>query len=349
MRQTLAANSSFGLIGTWRGVEFPDMPAHLRNQDILDLLALVRAQIPAYDQTPALRQMQGQGRNQLLRQTYLSFAQIDELILFEGTAKAFKPLLEQALADANLVPTNPEARAAVRAILSEQLEILRSARVQRQWDLLKDGALGFKGVVAWHQHNKILNAYTTTLSKIMRGIGGVNDTLEVQACVVGAGYSVPASDQTALDHQLGSSKAPSDSVYTGYQTTFLTSFLPADNNGLETTVTAASSPSSVTLDDTTGLSVGDRLHFNGAGLAAGGEFRTIATLPGSDVVTLTEALSITPPVSTVVIQGWGETGLLINGDSVLGTRSRVSDGGYAKSDTKGNFVESAVTARIVGS
>lgn len=237
-QQSLLAISAFGLIGSWAGIRFPDMPSHLRNQDIPDLLAVVRDQAPDYAQTPAIRQMQARAANALMRHTYLTFHQIGELVNFEGlTAKLFQPLLAQALADINLVPTNPEARQAVRELLAEQLELLRSARVWRQWELLKGGLLGFQSEQAWQQHNKILNAYTTTLSKIMRGIGGVNDTLEIQACVVGAGYSVPAVDQTALGHQLGSSKAPSANVYTGYQTTFLTGFCQP--------ITTASRPQSV--------------------------------------------------------------------------------------------------------
>ncbi|MGV3526556.1 MAG: hypothetical protein ACO1RX_20225 [Candidatus Sericytochromatia bacterium] len=336
----LVLNSLVGLIGTWAGIQFPDMPASLQQHRLPDLFLLVRQQAPDYAQVPGIMRQHHYCRNLLLRSTWLSANWIQELLTFEGTAKAFAPVLQQALANHNLTATNLEAKAAQREQLIEQLEILRSMRVQRQWELLKGGVLGFKSELAWEQHNKILNAYTTTLSKIMRGIAGPNETLEVQAVVVGAGYGTPSSDQTTLGNQLGSSKTPDDSVYTGYQTTFLTPFLPGDNNGVETTLATVANKSQFTLTNSAGFSQGDRV-------VIAGEKRTLQSLVGSAAV-LDQPLINLPAVDTPIRQIWAESGLLINGDLVLGTRSRISEGGYDKTDTKGIFVESAVTARIVG-
>jgi hypothetical protein len=72
---------------------------------------------------------------------------------------------------------------------------------------------------------------------------------------------------------------------------------------LSTTVSAASSASSVTLASTTGLQVGDVLGFSGGNMNAGGEFSIVATLPGANVVTLTVPLSVQPNTSVAVRHG----------------------------------------------
>lgn len=333
--QTIPAHSALGMIGTWAGWGYPDMPVSMQGQGINSLLAEVRVQDPRYADTPEIRRMTNECRAMLMRHTDLSISKINEVVGFVGTAKEFAPYIEAVTLPLPF---------AIRHQVSEQLEILRSLKIKRCFDLLNQGALGFAGQKDWEQHNKITDLLTTTLSKLLRGTGGVNDTLEVQSVIVGAGYSAPASTQTTLDHQLGTAKAPDDSTYTGYQTTFLTSFLPADNNGAYTTVATAASPTSFTLTSATGFQIGDRIEIEG-------QKRTIANLSGV-TVTLDEALSVAPTVGAEVQVIWGETGLLINGDSVLGTRSRIADGGYNKGNATTNpkaiFIESAITVRIVG-
>lgn len=345
--QKLTVDNPFALIGTWAGFEFND-PA-IQQLGVNEIVAIVRDQNPGYDQTPVISRQRHLCRELLLKHTLLGIGQIGELIHFTGTAKAFVPLLQQALTDLRLIGSI-DARPKIRAKLEAELEALRGARIARLWEMAKAGALGTAATQAWEQHNSILDAYTTTLSKIMRGTGGVNDTLEVQSCVVGAGYALPTTSDTALGHQLSTAKAPDDSSYTGYQTTFLTPFKIAENNGAETTASAVASALSLTLTSATGFATGDRVIVTGTGLSADGEKRTI-TLSGS-VVTFDTALSATPLVGAVVRQIWGETGLRINGDSVLGTHSRISDGGYDKGNggtvPKAIYVESAITLRIVG-
>jgi len=333
--QTLPAHSALGMIGTWVGWGYPDMPASMQGENINSLLAEVRSRVPNYAQTTEIVNKTREVRNLLMQHTLLGQEQIRFLLDFMGTAKEFAPYIEQATLPLHY---------AIRAKVSDELEILRSLKVRRSFDLLNQGALGFTGQQDWHQHNKITDLLTTSFSKLLRGTGGVNDTLEVQSVVVGAGYSAPASTQTALDHQLGSAKAPDDSTYTGYQTTFLTSFITTDNNGAYTTVATAASATSFTLTSATGFQTGDRIEIEG-------QKRTISNLSGV-TVTLDKALTGAPTVGATVQQIWGETGLLINGNSVLGTRSRIADGGYNKGNATTNpkaiFIESAITVRIVG-
>jgi len=333
--QTLPAHSALGMIGTWAGWGYPNMPTSMQGERLPALLSEVRSVAPNYAQTPEIVNKTREVRNLLMQHTFLSQAKINELLNFTGTAKEFAHLI-----DAATIATP----APVRYHLADQLEILRSMKVRRSFDLLNQGALGFTGQKDWEQHNKITDLFTTSFSKRLRGIGGVNDTLAVQSVVVGAGYSAPASTQTALDHQLSTAKTPDDSTYTGYQTTFLTSFLTADNNGAYTTVASVTSASVFDLTSATGFSIGDRIEVNS-------QKRTIANLSGT-TVTLDEALSAAPTIGDTVQQIWGETGLLVNGDSVLGTRSRIADGGYNKGNATTNpkaiFIESAITVRIVG-
>ena len=307
-------DEGLALIGTWRGWAH-DIPAHSRGMGLLDLLAEVKLRKPNYDHgIPVIER--------LMRQC-LKYTSSFELLNFTGTAKELAFVISKF---------GPEAQ--------YSLELLRSLRVERLFNLLNHGVLGWQAQEAWYQHNKITDNFTTTFSKILRGINGLNETLEVQSIVIGAGYSVPASTQTALDNQIGGAKTPDDSIYTGYQTTFLTSFITSENNGLSTTVSAVTSSSQFDLTSVTGLAIGDRVEIND-------QKRTVANLSGS-TVTLDEALTAAPTIGDVFLQIWGETGLLINGDSVLGTRSRVADGGYAKDNTKAIFVESAITVKIVG-
>lgn len=333
--QKLPAISSLALIGTWAGWAYPSMPASMQGESLPGLLSEVRAIVPSYADTPEILAQAREVRSLLMRHTFLSQDKIAFLMSFQGTAKGFSPFVEDAIAHLP-EPAKPH--------LADQLEILRSLKVKRSFDLLNQGALGFTGQKDWEQHNKITDLLTTSFSKLLRGIGGVNDTLEVQSVIVGAGYSAPASTQTALDHQLSTAKAPDDSTYTGYQTTFLTSFLTADNNGAYTTVATSASALSFTLTSATGFQTGDRIEIES-------QKRTIANLSGV-TVTLDEALTGAPTVGAEVQQIWGETGLLINGDSVLGTRSRIADGGYNKGNATTNpkaiFIESAITVRIVG-
>jgi len=333
--QKIPAHSALGMIGTWVGWGYPDMPASMQGESINGLLSEVRERVPNYAQTPEIVNKTREVRNLLMQHTLLGQEQIRFLLGFMGTAKEFASYIEQATLPLHY---------AIRAKVSDELEILRSLKVRRSFDLLNQGVLGFTGQKDWHQHNKITDLLTTSFSKLLRGTGGVNDTLEVQSVVVGAGYSASASTQTALDHQLGSAKAPDDSTYTGYQTTFLTSFITTDNNGAYTTVATAASATSFTLTSATGFQTGDRIEIEG-------QKRTISNLSGV-TVTLDEALTGAPTVGATVQQIWGETGLLINGDSVLGTRSRIADGGYNKGNATTNpkaiFIESAITVRIVG-
>jgi hypothetical protein len=307
----------------------------MQGESITGLLSEVRSRVPGYAQTPEIVNKTREVRGLLMQHTLLSQEQIKFLLGFMGTAKEFAPYIEAA--------TLP-LPGVIRHHLSDQLEILRSLKIRRSFDLLNQGALGFTGQKDWEQHNKITDLLTTSFSKLLRGTGGVNDTLEVQSVVVGAGYSAPASTQTALDHQLSTAKAPDDSTYTGYQTTFLTSFITTDNNGAYTTVATAASALSFTLTSATGFQTGDRIEIEG-------QKRTIANLSGV-TVTLDEALTGAPTVGATVQQIWGETGLLVNGNSVLGTRSRIADGGYNKGNATTNpkaiFIESAITVRIVG-
>lgn len=350
MTDKIQVQNVFGMVGTWAGFEFPGLPRSVQDTDLSVLLAEVKARHPDYAKHPPIVVQMRKCRELLLKGTLLNLRGIQDLLTFEGTAVAFRPILDQALQDYNLTAQISE-KARHRAILTEQLENLRGLRINRLWELMKAGALGAPAVEAWTQCNKILDTYTTTLSKIMRNIGGVNDTLKVQSCAVGSNYDLPATSQTDLGHQIGSNKAPTDSTYTGYQTTFLTSYITSENNGTETTTATVTDSSHFTLTSATGFATGDRVIVTGTGLSADGEKSTI-TLSGV-AVTLDSALSIPPPVGAKVRRIWGETGLRINGDSALGTRSRVSDGGYDKGNgtdvLKAIFVESAITLRIVGS
>ena len=320
----MKTESQFALIGTWKGWEY-DVPASLRRMGLNDLLRLVREVMPNYDQTPEIQAQKVKCNNLLMRETSFNQSLIKRLTEFSGKATVFKEYLDYL--------STPEA-------LRQDLEILRSLRIRRLFDLMNSGVLGFSGREAWHQHNKITDLFTNTFSKILRGVNGVNETLEVQSVIVGAGYSVPATTQTALDHQIGGAKVPDDSIYTAYQTTFLTSFITSENNGASTTVSGVTSSSVFDITSATGFSIGDRVEIND-------QKRTIQNLSGT-TVTLDEALTAAPTIGDTFLQIWGETGLLINGDSVLGTRSRIADGGYAKDNTKAIFVESAITVKIVG-
>lgn len=328
---TIPVPHDFSIIGTWKGFGFPEMPAQLSNTPLSELLQIVKEKNPKYSEIPVIQNQKRLCRNLLLKNTQMSLSRINMLINFDGGAKGLRDAWSIAAKKLDLV-NEP---------LWEQLEVLRSMRIKRLWEMLKAGVLGFSAQEEWGQTNKVLDAYTNTLSRLMRGIGGVNDTLEIQGCVVGAGYSVPATDQTSLGHQLGSSKTPDASTYANYQTTFLTGFLPADNNGAETTISSVSGTPKQIFDITsaTGFSTGDRVIINN-------EKRTISDLTGT-TVTLDAALTNTPVVTDVFRQIWGESGLLINGDSALGTRARISNDGFDKTDTKGIFIESALTVRIV--
>lgn len=348
--QRLTVDSDIPVIGSWAGFTFPGLNPTIQNSPLADLFAEVRALQPDYAQQGPIQSLQARCQQALLTETRLSLRQIQELLTFTGTDKALADVLSQALVDPCLTGTTAEDRETQRDRLGEGLEQLRSLKVLRQWNLIKAGALGAPAVQQFGQFNKVLDSYTTSHSKRLRGIGGVNDTLQVQGVVVGAGYAQPATDNTTLGHQLGSMKIYQDSAYIGYQTTFFTPFYTADNNGAETTVAASPAPTlnAIQLTSATGFQIGDRITVYGANLNPDGEKRTIIALVGG-LATLDSNLSGLPLVNDRVVQSWGETGLIINGNNVLGTRSLVSGGGYAKDNTSPVFLESALTLRIVGS
>jgi hypothetical protein len=319
-------------IGLWKGFEYIPPPGW-RTTPLDGLLLATRERVdPSRD--PAVIRLRRQAQSGLLK-TRMPQATVRELLAFEGKLPDLLPILNQL--QAKFGRDFPDS-------LRKTLIELRSARMRCLLERFKAGVLGFAPTLAFDHHNKVLNAYLDAVQARMQGTQSANQTLEVQTVEVGAGYPTPAGTDTALQHLLGAGKAPGEIDVVGYQTTWITHFELADNNGAETTIAAVTDTTHITLTSATGFANGDRIEIQ----TSGGSFkRTITALAGADATldTAVTGMAITNPV----LQIWGESGLKGNNDgTTLFTHSQFSDGGYTKTEHKSILVESAIIERSVG-
>lgn len=331
--EKVAVKSALGIVGSWAGRE-AELPHRLKNTPLWSQIEEVRDRHPDYERlSPEILRQKQMAVSGLMAMGVTARIR-NELLGFWGNEK---DLMQQAWL---LLKKYAQSPADIQRAF-EQLEMLRSLKVQRLYKMLtQERALDFETRLVFDHTNRVLDYLATTFSSLLRGVAAVGDDLEVQNIAIGANYTQPSSSQTDLLNQIGSDTVPDASTYTGYQTTFIKGFLPADNNGLATTITSVAGPGQFDIASTSGLAIGDRVIVNG-------EKRTVQNLAGS-TVTLDQALSAAPSIGAAFRQIWAESGLRINTGNILGTRSRFADGGYDKVNTKAIFVESAVTLRIVG-
>lgn len=324
--QILQLKSYFETIGLWKGWDYTPNSAY-RTTDLPDLLCAVAQERPNWHHNPDVVKAHRFAQNLLLK-AKVSHVKIRELLNWE------RPLGELIEAMNSLE---------IEPVLRKALVELRSAKVRAKLELFKQGVLGFTPELAFDHSNRVVNGYLDTIQAMMAGTATSNQTLEVKTVEVGAGYAVPAETDASMGHIIGTGKAWGEMDITGYQTTWITNFMMADNNGAATTIAAVTDTTHFTLTDATGFQVGDRIYVEATG---GAVKTTISALSGSDV-TSEDAITgmiVTDPVTQI----WGEGGLKGNLDgATLFTHSRFSEGGYPKKNNRSILVENAVLERSV--
>lgn len=345
--------------GTWNGFGFPDMPNSLRNTGLNDLLAGVKTDSGADLNSMEVQQQHRKCYNMLMRDTRLSTAKILQLLTFDGLPQQLADMCRQAGLTMGI---QGQAR---------QLELLRSTRVNHYWELLKAGALGFqsKQVFGSQPFNLVLDYWTLFVQYLMTDQSTAPDTFDIKGCTVGCSTVPVDATQTTLQHILGA-KSFDNYVLTGYQTTWLTGFLPADANGPQADVTTIEDGFGIAIDSgdasTFDVKLGDRVIFFGPDIDPAGEKRTVTYVPfdGASSFSVDSPIGTygpgtSTPTGVIVRKIWYESGLTFTNpalfpgsDMALHTRFLIEeDGGFDKgngTDTPvGVFVESAITLRVV--
>lgn len=339
------------IVGTWNGFGFPDIPKSLKQTPLNDLLNGVKTDSQAELETPEIQRLKRSCYTMLMTQTKLTTTKIHNLLNFDGLPHVLSDLCRQAGLTMGI---RGQAR---------QLELLRSARVNRYWELLKAGALGFKAKQEFgaQPFNLVLDIWMLFVQYLMTGQDTSPSTFDIKTCAVGCSSVEVDGTQTNLQNMVGY-KAPDTYILTGYQTTWLTGFLPEDANGPETTLqNVPDTPQGLfeidPADDSTfDAKVGDRIIFFGPGLDPAGEKRTILFFPyfgDTTTFSISEELSALPEIGTTIRKIWSESGLSHEEDGVtVMTRFLIDeDGGYDKGNgttvANGVYVESAITLRVV--
>lgn len=315
-------------IGLWKGWDYTPTAAY-KTTSLNGLLEAVTHERPNWANAQAIVRLQRLAQGMLLKTREVSHAKIRELINWDRSLAELVLVLN---AYEKVFPSG------LRRTLIE----LRSARMRTKLELFKSGVLGFTPQLAFDHHNRVVVGYLDAIQARMQGTQTSNQTLEVQTVEVGAGYAIPAESDTAMGHIIGSGKVPGEMDVTGYQTTWITHFELADNNGATTTVATVTDSTHFTLTSATGFQVGDRICVE----ASSPVKTTISALSGVNVTTEDPIPGLA--VSNPAFQIWGESGLKGNADgTTLFTHSRFSDGGYIKKSSKSILVESAIIERGV--
>lgn len=329
-------NVAVPFLGTWRGFEY-EPTREWRRAGLAELLGAVRERRPQV--SAEIRQRERACRQALL-QLRLRQTAVRELLAFEG------PMPELGAMIASLQRFFPAERPQEFRRFRQALLELRSARCGQIVELLKGGALGFDMVPVFDHTNRVVEGYLDTIQARQQGTATANETLEIKTVIVGAGYAAPGVADTVLGHQIGSGVVPGEELVTGYQTTWISQFGLADNNGATTTIAAITDTTHFQLTSGTGFQVGDRIEVQ----ATGGTVKTTILALSGGVNVTTEDVITGMALTNPIIQIWGESGLKGNADgNTMLTHSRFSDGGYTKTNQKSILVESAITQRSVAS